>query len=99
MNTTDLTQEQKILAVMLLNSDREWWKASDFMQPGLGSYFVGYEASARLSELAAQYDWVETKKDGRFKLRKLNRAKLEADYENGKFDLEMAKFVGGLLNL
>lgn len=87
-----MTQEQKILALMLHTPDR-WWKASDFMRHDIGEYFVGYEASARLSELAADYPWIETKKDGRFKLRKLNQDLLRTWLENGFFDDEMQQFI------
>jgi len=44
-----LTQHQKIVATMCLEHTKEWWLPQDFMQPG--EFFVGYEASARLSEL------------------------------------------------
>jgi len=37
-----------------------------------GEYFVGYEASARLSELAHDYpEMIETKQDGKYKVRRI----------------------------
>lgn len=43
-----MTQCEVILTAMLENKNKEIWTASDFQS---GEYFVGYEASARMSEL------------------------------------------------
>ena len=43
-----MTQCEVILTAMLENKDKEEWTASDFQS---GKYFVGYEASARMSDL------------------------------------------------
>lgn len=43
-----MTQCEVILKAMLKNKDKEEWTASDFQQ---GEHFVGYEATARMSEL------------------------------------------------
>ena len=43
-----MTQCEVILKAMLENKDKEIWTASDFQS---GKYFVGYEASARMSDL------------------------------------------------
>ena len=43
-----MTQCEKILKAMLENRDKEVWQASDFQS---GKYFVGYEATARMSDL------------------------------------------------
>lgn len=43
-----MTQCEVILKAMLENKDKEIWIASDFQS---GKYFVGYEASARMSDL------------------------------------------------
>lgn len=60
-----MTQQEKILKI--IESDKErWWLAKDFMQPNLGELFVGYEATARLSELAKK-GMVDTKQVGRFR--------------------------------
>ena len=43
-----MTQCEIILTAMLENKDKEIWTAKDFQSD---EYFVGYEASARMSEL------------------------------------------------
>lgn len=43
-----MTQCEVILKAMLENKDKEIWTASDFQS---GKYFVGYEATARMSDL------------------------------------------------
>ena len=43
-----LTQCDVILKAMLENIERKEWTAKDFQS---GKYFVGYEASARMSDL------------------------------------------------
>jgi alpha-L-arabinofuranosidase len=47
-----MTQCEVILTAMLGNKNKEEWTASDFQQ---GEYFVGYEASARMSDLMRLY--------------------------------------------
>ena len=47
-----LNQWDTILRAMLENKEKEVWTAIDFQS---GEYFVGYEASARMSELMKQY--------------------------------------------
>lgn len=52
---------------------KSWFYPFDFMQSSLGPLFVGYEASARLSELARQYpDVVESERDGKYLKRRIN---------------------------
>ena len=59
-----MTQHQKIIFQMLHGPRDKWWLPQDFMRGG--PYFVGYEASARLSELAADYpEMIETKQEDR----------------------------------
>ena len=48
----DLSQHDTILWGMLNNPQKEWWSAVDFQH---GEYFVGYEATARMSELVMKY--------------------------------------------
>lgn len=43
-----MTQCEVILTAMLENKSQEIWTANDFQH---GKYFVGYEASARMSDL------------------------------------------------
>ena len=54
-----------ILGAMINNKDKKIWKATDFQKE---PYFVGYEASARMSELAKMIPEIfTTGKDGRFR--------------------------------
>ena len=65
-----LTQCEVILKAMLENKDKELWTAKDFQS---GKYFVGYEASARMSDLIRMYlDLLITSKDGRFRTLSIN---------------------------
>jgi len=60
-----MTQCDVILRAMLENKEKEKWTAKDFQS---GKYFVGYEASARMSELARDYpELLKIGKDGRFR--------------------------------
>ena len=72
----ELTQHQKIVATMCKNSQKEWWLPQDFMQPG--DFFVGYEASARLSELQSEYPQMfESVRAGKYMKRRIK-------FEEGK---------------
>lgn len=63
------SQHEKIINVMETDPDR-WWLPHEFIQPDLGSNFVGYEASARLSELA-KMGKVESRREGKYMARRL----------------------------
>lgn len=59
-----------ILGAMINNKDKKIWKATDFQKE---PYFVGYEASARMSELAKMIPEIfTTEKDGRFRTLSIN---------------------------
>lgn len=65
-----MTQYDIILKAMLTNKNKIMWTAKDFQKE---PYFVGYEASARMSELAKMYpDLIITGKDGRFRTLSIN---------------------------
>ena len=65
-----LTQCDIILIAMLENKDRNNWTAKDFQS---GEYFVGYEATARMSDLLRMYpDLFIVAKDGRFRTLSIN---------------------------
>lgn len=68
-----MKQTEKIFALMCFNRKKRWWYPPDFMRPDLGKFFVGYEASARLSELATKYPaMIETQKNqGKYALRRV----------------------------
>lgn len=52
---------------------KKWFTASDFVMSDDGSVYVGYEASARLSELAADYPLlINSERQGRFIARSIN---------------------------
>lgn len=84
-----MTQCNRILKAMLDNPGKKHWTASDFQK---GQYFVGYEATARMSELINKYsNIIIPGKDGRFRTLSLdwNKEKeikelkqlFEVDYE------------------
>lgn len=66
-----MTQEEKILEHMLRNNGvQEWFYPPDFMKGG--DLFVGYEASARLSEMAKAYpDMIESRRNGKYMERRI----------------------------
>lgn len=65
-----MKQCDKILKAMLDNKDKVWWYAKDFQY---GSYYVGYEATARMSDLIRIYpNVVIAEKDGRFRTLRIN---------------------------
>ena len=65
-----MRQVDVILKAMLENNDKEW-TAKDFQS---GKYFVGYEASARMSDLVKMYpDLFIVNKIGRFRSLKINK--------------------------
>lgn len=84
-----MTQHNRILKAMLDNPSKKFWTASDFQH---GEHFVGYEATARMSELLTKYSNILIPgKDGRFRTLSLdwNKEKeikklkqlFEVDYE------------------
>ena len=65
-----LTQCDVILKAMLENKDKEKWSAKDFQS---GEHFVGYEASARMSDLIRMYpNLFIIGKEGRFRILSIN---------------------------
>lgn len=67
---TNLTQCDTILRALLINKEKDNWTAKEFQN---GEYFVGYEATARMSELANKYPTlIKVGKDGRFRTLSIN---------------------------
>lgn len=66
-----LTQCQKILRIMYLNrGTKKVWYGKDFQHE---PYFIGYEATARMSDLLRMYPEIFiARKDGRFRTLELN---------------------------
>ena len=62
------SQENISLRAMFSNKWKIWWSAKDFQS---GKYFVGYEASARMSGLM-RYPFIQSRKDGRFRIISIN---------------------------
>lgn len=90
----DLPQEKKILALMIRHrNERKWWYASDFTRLDLGDLFVGYEASARLSNLASRYRWIISENDGRFIKRAIDWSVLREHLEKGLIAPDLRKFL------
>ena len=65
-----MTQCEIILKAMLENPSKTEWTAKDFQS---GKYFVGYEATARMSDLIRMYpDLLVIGKQGRFRTLAIN---------------------------
>ena len=63
----ELSQHQKILMHICHNRQQEWFLPFHFMGDTMGDLFVGYEASARLSELAKDYpDMMDSQREGKY---------------------------------
>lgn len=66
-----MTQMKKMLRIMLTNKNKKIWEAKDFQQ--FGEWFIGYEASARMSDLVRIYpDLFIVGKNGRFRTLEIN---------------------------
>ena len=69
----------KILRAMLENKDKKTWRATDFQS---GKYFIGYEASARMSDLVRLYpDKFIVGKEGRFRTLQLNWDRIDEEFK------------------
>ena len=74
-----MTQCDVIFKAMLENEHKKEWTATDFQT---GKYFVGYEATARMSELAKKHpDIFITGKKGRFRTLAIDRTKDLSKYK------------------
>lgn len=74
-----VSQCLKILRIMLEHKEKKVWKASDFQS---GEFFVGYEATARMSDLMRIYpDQFIIGKDGRFRTLELNWENINEDFK------------------
>ena len=68
-----MTQCEKIIKAMLDDTNKVMWYAKDFQT---GKNFIGYEASARMSEVQQIYkDIVISGKDGRYRTLSIDWAK------------------------
>ena len=81
-----MKQYDRILKAMLENKQIKWWSAKDFQS---GKYFVGYEASPRMSELKKMYpDLFIEGRDGRFRILSINWDCKEIDEMLKRYDLK-----------
>ena len=65
-----MKQHDIILKAMMKNKNKKEWIASDFQKE---PYFVGYEASPRMSELSKMFpEQLITGKQGRFRTLSIN---------------------------
>lgn len=85
-----MSQCDIILKAMLENKFKKEWKAIDFQS---GKYFVGYEATARMSDLLRMYpDLVIAGKDGRFRTLSINwKCKDIKEFEK-RLDIKRLRF-------
>lgn len=93
----ELTQRQKILTIMCRSAPNDWFFPYDFMDQNMGDLFVGYEASARLSELASSYpEMVESEHAGKYIRRRLRLTELDGWFEVLPKDLRYVFHRAGL---
>ena len=85
-----MSQCDIILKAMLENRFKKVWTAKDFQS---GKYFVGYEATARMSDLLRMYpDLVIAGKDGRFRTLSINwKCKDIQEFEK-RLDIKKLRF-------
>ncbi len=88
----EYTQYQKILSVMASRrGQQKWFLPQDFMKQSLGTWFVGYEASARLSELAKKYpELLASERQGKYMARRIIYENLSIVMETLPSDLKVA---------
>ena len=85
-----MSQCDIILKAMLENRFKKEWKATDFQS---GKYFVGYEATARMSDLLRMYpDLVRAGKDGRFRTLSINWKCKEIKEFEKRLDIKRLRF-------
>lgn len=91
-----MTQHEKIIAIMATDCTR-WWHAEELI--GYGKHFVGYEAAARVTELAKWYpDMIASMPSSKHPRQKVRRFRAE----NSQTFLpllpdKLRKFVEGVL--
>ena len=74
-----VSQCLKILRIMLENKEHKVWKASDFQS---GEFFIGYEATARMSDLMKIYpEQFIVGKEGRFRTLELNWDNINEEFK------------------
>ncbi len=70
-----------------------WFYPPDFMEESLRNLFVGYEASARFSELAKEYpDLIESRRRGKYFERRLKFENMPIIKRGAELGIEMFDF-------
>ena len=78
-----MTSHQKCVAIMAYNKKQEWFQAKDIINLGAGDWYVGYEATARMSELASKFpDMIESMSEGKYKKRRIRWETMSAWFED-----------------
>jgi hypothetical protein len=96
------TQEEKILRYMFnrKGDNGKWFYAYHFNSPNVPvghRFFVGYEASARMSDLKRKYkDLFEYRQDGRFRTMRINFKDLKKNLEKMK-NKEVVNYIKSLI--
>lgn len=81
-----MKQVNRVMKAMLDNPNKKIWYAKDFQY---GENFIGYEASARMSDVSRMYpDVVKVGKDGRFRTLEIDWSK-EKEIKDIKDIIEM----------
>ena len=84
------TQCEFILTTMLQHREKAYWTAKDFQKP---PYFVGYEASARMSDLMRMHpDLLIVGREDRFRTLAINWEKYDELERLGK-EIQCTKSV------
>lgn len=102
------TQIEKIITLMIRRkNEQEWFYAPDFQKPHLPEdLFVGYEATARISDLIRDYPEIATwKKEGKYRYIKFRFDNLKQIYSSlnvpkelkDLIQFEMRKVEGALI--
>lgn len=93
------TQRAKIIREMLNHPRGTFFLPQSFMRPDLGPLFVGYEASARLSELAREFpDLIFTEQKGKYKSRMLKWDVLKARFQAGTLPADIVAAINDYKN-
>lgn len=75
-----MTQHEIVLMGLARDRTGKWFYPQDFMS---GDLFVGYEASARLSELTKLYPlMIEAKREGKYVVRRINWEQKQLWYQD-----------------
>ena len=93
------SQSLKVLRLMARYPNREWWKAVDWQQPNTPrDCWIGYEATARMSDILREYPQVVvSKRDGKYRLLALRINTIEKlnaiDIDTKAYNVLMAELM------